>query len=173
MKKFHALYFVFCMLTGITLSAQKPDRNGYAYSVDNDFLIIATVKDFHQAEKLAMEAALKLKIAYHSRGMFLDSIGRLTYPPDTCKALGRDPGYPCEIIRGLRGVKSEEQDNGIYITIEPTYLYLNLTKGYYAIVAGSGDAGDKTLRVFLKEAKKVYQKCYIKRTVLYGDGCSN
>jgi len=159
------------LLGAATAFGQVTKTKDY-YKVENDFLIIASKKDYREAQKIAREASQKLKVTYNTRGALLDTItGNLKYSKDTCEAIGGKNNYPCNRIRGLLGVSPEPKDNGIYITIEQTYHYTNLTKGYFAVVAGSGNPGDKDLKTYLTKVKKLYPDSYIKRVTLFYDAC--
>jgi hypothetical protein len=173
-------FIFFCFIVNLTLPvfAQKEklatceNCYGYYYSVVNDFLIIASKKNYLEAEKIAKDCAKKLNIPFRSRGAILDTArNKIDYPNDTCITLGLSGQFPCEIVRGMRGITAEQKDNGIYLTIEPTFEYANLTRGLFIVVLGSGNPGDQSLRTWLKKAKKEYPSSYIKTVVLFGDGC--
>ncbi len=133
-------------LLGLTTAFGQVTKTKDYYKVENDYLIIASKKDYKEAEQIAKEASQKLKIHYNTRGAALDTAtNTLVYSKDTCEALGGKNNYPCNRIRGLLGVNPEPKDNGIYITVEQTDNYSNLTKGYFAIIPGSGKWEIRTL----------------------------
>jgi len=125
------------------------DCYGYYYTVVNDFLIVATKKNYEEAEKIAKECAQKLDVDIYFKKDSADLDSR----------------------RGIAGVNPDTKEDGIYISVEYTNDYINLTSNYYCVVLGSGPPGDSELKDWLEKAKKIYPDSYIKTTILYGDGC--
>jgi hypothetical protein len=143
-----ALFFSF-----ITTSAQK--ANDF-YDVKQSFLIILSTKSYAEAKKMATEAALKLSIKTDLRGLKPNKERGLTFSPKKCKE--DDWEYPAYVSRG-RG------DAGEYVSIEYSNAFKGFEKGYYIVIASSGDAAD--VNKSLAKVKKVYSTAYAKQADVY------
>src|SRR5436309_2623794 len=92
---------------------------GYYYCALNDYLVVAARKDRVSAEKIAIECSQKLNIPFRTRVKGPDAVtGLIVYYTDTCRTYGVPGTYAFGEVRGLRGVNAEEEDNGLYVTVE-------------------------------------------------------
>src|SRR6185437_10748497 len=125
------------------------------------FLLIQSTSDYNAALQTARTAAKGLGIKLDLRGLVRDEhtgIG-LSLPADTClKYTEEEEGVrdsSCYMARG-------RWDDGVYISIECSDAYQGFSKGFYIVVAGSGDSKDDALIAALKKVRTKYSDAYIK-----------
>ena len=123
--------------------------------IKKSFCIILSTKSYAEADKVAKQAAKKLNIILDYRDLEPNKKTGLTLPKDT-----KDPeaSYPFYYARG-------RFDNGNYISIEYSNAYDGFAKGYYIVIASSGE--EKEVKKDAIAAKKYYKQAYVKNTKVY------
>lgn len=151
MKKLFSVLLLILFIQGAT--ANEVDDMIKKQSIEVEFLIIDSTKDYNEAKQFLYEASKKLNIRIDLRGLTFHKSNHLTHDKDTCKNYG---GYPCYLPRG-------RYDDGEYLSIEHTNSYDSFTDGYYIVVASSGNSVKKSsLKV-----KSILKQTYIKKENIY------
>jgi hypothetical protein len=100
-------------------------------------LVIAFTSDtFKPAVERATQLAKAMGVTFDMRGLELHHKGGLTFPEAVCAENGFE--YPCYVARG-------RHDDGVYLSVEDTRGYPELTQDKYIVVAASGDVGSQDL----------------------------
>ena len=146
-------YFI-ALLLFIPAAFTAEAQNDSAF-VKKEILIILSSKNYAAAKKTAEEAARTLSLKLDLRGLVANKKTGLTYSKADCENEG---GYPCYIARG-------RYDDGSYISIEYSSAFNGFSKGYYIVVAASGDKSITSPA--LANTKKYYPSAYVKQTDIY------
>lgn len=126
---------------------------------EKEFLIIKSTKDYKEALKVCKEADKKLKYGIDLRDLQYNKETGLSFSKES---LGNEAElFPCYFPRG-RG------DDGKYLSIEYSDGYKEFAKGYYIVIAESGEKG--SMKETLKEVKRYYKDSYLKTAKIY-TGC--
>ncbi len=123
--------------------------------VTTPFLILKSTKNYPEALTLANDAAQKLQVKLDLRDLTPNDEVGLTFPSHVCEENGWR--YPCYVARG-------RYDNGVYVSIEYSTPYQGFSKGYYIVIAASGN---KEVKKTIKRAKANYPDAYSKSTKVY------
>lgn len=123
--------------------------------VNKGMLIVLSTKNYADAKRIAAEAAKKLSVKLDLRELVPNKETGLTYSKADCENEG---GFPCYISRG-------RYDDGDYVSIEYSNAFNGFVKGYYIVIAASGNK-DITSPALIK-AKKIYPSAYVKQADVY------
>ena len=152
MKKMIILIVLLCGV--VFVQADENDDLIASQYIDNQFLITKSTKSYKEAKKFAQELAQKTGIKLDLRDLHYHKDERLSFPKKICEEESYE--YPCYYPRG-RG------NDGVYISIEHSDNYEGFTKGYYIVLAASGDESKK----MLKRVKSVVKDAYVKTSKVY------
>lgn len=130
---------------------------------DKSFVIIASKKNYDEAEKIAIEASSKLKTKMDLRGLSPNDKTGLTFSKVECE--NQWDRYPCYWARG-------RWDDGEYISIEYSNQYKGFQKGYYIVVFANSSKSSSWIKKSLKKVNEIYKDAYIKNTKVWL-GCIN
>ncbi len=146
------LSILFVCLIAKPILAQVTEPEPY---IKKSFCIILSTKSYTEADKVAQQAAKKLNVKLDYRNLEPNKKIGLTLPKDT-----EDPeaSYPFYYARG-------RFDNGNYISIEYSNAYVGFAKGYYIVIASSGDIA--AVKKDAIAARKYYKQAYVKNTKVY------
>ena len=133
--------------------AQKGEDEPY---VKTTFCIILSTKSYAEAKTFAETASKQTSIKLDLRSLSPIKKEGLTMPKKDCEENGFE--YPSYVARG-------RSDNGEYISIEYSNAYTEFAKGYYIVVASSGDK--KKCNSTLLKVKKIYKTAYLKESLVY------
>ncbi len=151
--------WVLFLCVGLFAKDMSIDEMVSQQSVEKDFLIVKTTKVYSEAKKFLIDFSKCSGIAIDLREVsYQDKIG-LTPKKEVCLESGFI--YPCYIARG-------RYDDGVYLSIEHSDEYEGFTKGYYVVMAASGDIGKKTIQ----NVKEFVSDSYIKKSMVYM-GCTH
>ncbi|MFT5600939.1 MAG: hypothetical protein ACI9N1_001176 [Flavobacteriales bacterium] len=145
------------------------DWQDYEASMTKDYsyVILISTKSYGAALERAIEAAEKLGYPLNLRDLSPnDEIG-LTLPVDLCEGICGDIGiqFPQYLPRNNYGDTK-------YISVEYSDGFEGFTKGYYIVVAASGEKGSTEVKKALQESKTHYKDAYSKTCgVWMGCGC--
>lgn len=159
-----SLFRVLLVLLFAALPAQADETYAemQAAWVKKSFVIVGTTKDYPTALKIAKDAAKKLNIKLDLRG--LKSV-KATYPlsfdKSVCEKHGFD--YPCYVHRG-------RWDEGVFVSIEFTTAYKDLTPGYLMVVLAVGPTDADYISQTLTKAKAHFPDAYRKNARVYMGG---
>jgi hypothetical protein len=124
--------------------------------VEKEFLIIYSTKNYNEALRVCKEADSKLKYGIDLRELQYNKKTGLTFSKES---LGSEEDiFPWYFPRG-RG------DDGRYLSIEYSNGYKEFAKGYYIVIAESGEKG--SMKESLKEVKRYYKDSYLKKAKIY------
>ncbi|MBC7863588.1 MAG: hypothetical protein IAF38_11470 [Bacteroidia bacterium] len=144
---------LFLFSAGITLAQNNTD----AFE-KKSFVILFSGKDFDSTLSFAKTSAKKLKLKFDESRVQKDSLTHLTFPKTICESNGFSS--PCYVARG-------RFDDGIYISIEYSDDYNGFAKGYYLVIAASGEPADAKLKSEFQKIKKSFPKSYRKQADVY------
>jgi hypothetical protein len=130
-----------------------------AQTVKTGICIISSTKNYNEAKKRATAAASKLDLNLDLRDLVPNKKSGLTLSKAACKE--EDIEYPAYYSRGA---------DGEYVSIEYSNAFDGFAKGYYIVVAATGD--QSVTQPALLKAKKIYKTAYVKQTDIYV-GCSH
>ncbi len=119
------------------------------------FVIILSTKDYTKAKAAAIKASWELSQKLDLRELKPNKKNGLTYSRKDCESEG---GYPCYICRG-------RYDDGDYVSIEWSDAFKGFAKGFYIVVAYSGNKKEAT--TVLTKAKTIFKDAYIKKSEVY------
>lgn len=143
-----------CCLAVSPLRAQTIDD----YMVPKGVLILQSTRSYSAALKTAREAARALGYELQLRGLKPNRQEGLTYSPAECDSNGWE--WPCYVARG-------RYDDGSFVSIERSDAYEGFSKGYYIVVAATGEPGSPEMKAALDKAKQRYKTAYVKTTKVY------
>ena len=148
------LLIVLLLATAPALNAQTEDD----MTMQKNFLILHTTKSYDAALKTARGAASSLACPLNLRSLKPDKADGLTFSRAECDSNGWD--YPCYVARG-------RYDDGTYVSIERSDAYDGFRKGYYIVIAASGDRQSEDLKNALTKVRPRYKDAYLKATRVY------
>lgn len=122
------------------------------------FVILKSTTSYKEAKQFAERASQKLTMPLDLRGLSPNTKMGLTFSKQTCD---EHFGYPCYIARGRYDKKEA------YLSIEHSSAYESFSKGYYIVIAASGDKSDPSLKKVLKKVKAVVADAYIKNDKVF------
>ncbi len=144
------------------------DWDDYMESMTKDysFVILISTKSYDSALKRAQEASEKLGYPLNLRDLHANEQTGLSLPKEQCEEIcgGAGVEYPQYLPRIDWGESK-------YVSIEYSNAYEEFTKGYYIVIAASGEKGDPIIQEALREAKQFYEDAYAKTCSVYL-GCS-
>jgi hypothetical protein len=147
------LFLITIISTQITKAQDNP-HEPIPY-VTKSICIILSTKNYAEAKKVAILAAKKAGLTTDFRGLVPNKKIGLTTPKDD---VAEGEIYPQYYSRG-------RFDNGEYLSIEYSNAFDGFAKGYYIVVAYSGDKKDAAKT--LKKVKPFYKTAYIKQAEVY------
>ncbi|AKF25370.1 hypothetical protein YH65_08200 [Sulfurovum lithotrophicum] len=124
-------------------------------SVIKSIFIVKSTKSYSEAKEFAQKLAKKSGVRLDLRALKYNEEIMISHPRAECDENGY--AYPCYIARG-------RYDDGVYLSVEPSDAYEEFTKGYYIVVAASGEKVDKSL---LNRIRHYVPDAYVKRTTVY------
>ena len=142
------------LTTTYSLSAQTEDE----MMVKKSFLILQSTKSYPDALKTARGAASSLAYRLDLRGLKPNIREGLTFSRPECDSNGWE--YPCYVPRG-------RYDDGAYISIERSDAYNGFSKGYYIVIAASGEPAGKEVKGAFVKARPLYRQAYLKTAKVY------
>jgi anti-anti-sigma regulatory factor len=151
MKK--RVWILFCCV-GLFAKDISIDEMVSQQSIEKDFLIVKTTKVYSEAKKFVTEFSKRSGIVVDLRGVSYQKEVGLTPKKEACLESGFR--YPCYIARG-------RYDDGFYLSIEHSDAYEGFTKGYYIVMAASGEIDEKTIQ----NVKEFISDSYIKKSMVY------
>ncbi len=123
--------------------------------IKKSFCIILSTKSYSEAKKIAIQAAKKTGLTTDFRGLEPNKKIGLTTPK---MDVPEGEIYPQYYSRG-------RYDDGEFLSIEYSNAFTGFAKGYYIVVAYSGDNAEA--KATLKKVKPFYKTAYIKQTEIY------
>jgi hypothetical protein len=149
------------IVTAMTgLIAQPSMEDVYqSYIVPKELVIAGSSRTYADARQTAVAAARRLGLPLQL-GNLSPVRGRrgLTLPKKICAENGFD--YPCYVARG-------RYDDGLYVSIEHTSAYSELTPGLYIVVVASAPAGERTIMKAERAARAIIPDAYSRRVGVY------
>lgn len=134
---------------------------------DYSFVILISTKSYQAAVERAEEASQKLGYPLNLRGLHENQEIGLSFSKEVCEEeiCGGGLDYPIYIPRSDWG-------DSKYISIEYSNNFEGFAKGYYIVVAASGEKGNPVIEEVLKDARVHYEDAYAKTCgVWMGCGC--
>lgn len=125
--------------------------------VDKDFLILLSTKDYKTALATAKKASASTQMTLDLRGLSENKSSGLTLSKAVCKE--EDIEYPSYYAWG--------REDGIFISIEYSNAYKEFAKGYYIVVAASGEKKDPEMQNAYKKIRARYKDAYFKSSKVY------
>lgn len=146
-------------LTAVAFGQQSTEKENPTKDliVEKHFVIIKSTTSYSEALSVARSASKKIGVNINLRGLKLYGKNKLTFGSEACDSL---EGYPCYTARG-------RWDDGEYISIERSDAYSSMKRGYFIVVAASGDSETKGFKLISYKAKKAYSDAYSKRDSVY------
>jgi len=133
-------------------------------SIEKQFLIIKSTRDYKDALMTAQQASTTLGIKLDLRDLTENKESGLTLSKEICEKEegGVAPGWPCYLARG-------RWDDGTFISIEYSSAYEGFRKGYYIVVVATYPKDDESgeLAAVLKKAKIHFPDAYVKTEKVY------
>jgi len=158
MKFNNSFAFVFVLLSLAGKSQGAEDSlNREDMFVKKDFLILLSTKDYKTALATAKKASSSMNMKLDLRDLEENKETGLTFSKDDCEK--EDIDYPAYYARG--------RDDGIFISIEYSDAYKEFSKGYYIVVAASGEKQDPDIQKVNKKIKAGYKDAYFKSSKVY------
>lgn len=150
--------FLAAAFSGQTAAADLAAEQTLAKQV----LILGSFKDYKDALNSAQKNGQLTGLPYSSRGMVFDTARGLIWPDN----------YEDEIYAGsYSGRRYTDECGGdvhACLTIEKSDFYAGMQPGYYIVVAGIYDEGDKSgANSQLQKLKKIVPDAYLKSTKIY------
>jgi hypothetical protein len=130
------------------------------FLVKKSLLVIAEVDTYDEALRLARLSAQRLELRLDLRRLSADPELGLTLSEAECTENGWE--HPCYVPRG-------RFDDGVYVSIEHSRGYRELTAGY-VVVAASGPVDDLALQALFHKTSKRFRTASL-RTVEVYMGC--
>ena len=146
-------------LLSLSARAQQP----YSFSLPKGLVILQSTRDYAAALAGAKQAATRLHRPLQLDGRKPNKSLGLSADSTLCQKSGC--AYPCYWPRG-----QDMAERSDYISIEFSTSFQGLSKGYYMVVAASGQPNSAALRQALVRVRQVYPKAYAKHTAV-GFGC--
>ena len=134
---------------------------------DFSFVILISTKSYDAALERAIEASEKLNYPLNLRELHENDAIGLSFSKEICEEeiCGGGLDYPIYIPRSDWG-------DSKYISIEYSDAFEGFTKGYYIVIAASGEKGAPAVSQALEESRAFYQDAYAKTCgVWMGCGC--
>lgn len=134
---------------------------------DFSFVILISTKSYAAALERAEEASKKLNYPLNLRGLHENNEIGLSFSRKVCEEeiCGGGLHYPIYIPRSDWG-------DSKYISIEYSDAFEGFTKGYYIVIAASGEKGAPAVNESLEESREFYKDAYAKTCgVWVGCGC--
>ena len=149
--------FILLSLFSVLLLISKAQNAGEDRSyVSKGYCIILSTKSYAEAKSIAEEASRKTGIKIDLRGLAPNKESGLTMSRAACDSNGFE--YPGYVSRG-------RWDDGEFLSIEYSDAFTGFAKGYYIVVASSGNK--KNNYATLKKVKLFYKTAYIKQSEVY------
>ena len=134
---------------------------------DYSFVILISTKSYEAALERAEEASENLGYPLNLRDLHKNEEIGLSFSREVCEEeiCGGGLDYPIYIPRSDWG-------DSKYISIEYSNNFEGFTKGYYIVIAASGEKGNPVIEEALKDARVHYKDAYAKTCgVWMGCGC--
>ena len=136
----------FIFITSLSYAEEIDSSNMYA---EKEFLIIYSTKNYNEALRVCKEADSKLKYGIDLRDLEYNKKIGLTFSKES---LGSEVElFPWYFPRG-------RYDDGRYLSVEYSNGYSEFAKGYYIVIAESGEKG--SMKESLKDVKRYYKDSY-------------
>lgn len=139
----------------LSISYAEESENVDMYE-EKEFLIIYSTKNYNEALRVCKESDKKLKYGINLRELQYNKKTGLSFSKETLEKNGVE--FPWYFPRG-------RYDDGKYLSIEYSNGYSEFAKGYYIVIAESGEKG--SMKITLEETKKYYKTAYLKRAKIY------
>jgi hypothetical protein len=147
------VWLIFCCIS-VFARDTSIDEMLKQQSVEKEFLIVKTTKVYSDAKKFVIDFSKRSAITIDLRGvLYREDLG-LTSKKEECIESGFS--YPCYIARG-------RYDDGVYLSIEHSDAYEGFTKGYYVVIAASGEVDSETIGT----VKEFIPDSYVKKSSIY------
>lgn len=119
------------------LLADEPTTTEYdAWIRENtwtkSFLVVGTYRSYAGARQASERLRERTGLEVQSKADLVEA-GQPTYTREVCEENGWD--YPCYFARG-------RYDDGVYLSVEPSDQYDGMVKGYFVVIAASGNEED-------------------------------
>jgi hypothetical protein len=134
---------------------------------DYSYVILISTKSYEAALERAVEAAEKLGYPLDLRGLSPNEETGLSLPVEVCEQICGGIGieFPQYLPRDNFGDTKS-------VSVEYSDGYQGFTKGYFIVIAASGEKGSAEVQEALKESKVQYEDAYAKTCgVWMGCGC--
>lgn len=145
------------VLVLIFSKAKAQDSAQAEMFVKKDFLILSSTKNYQMALTTAKAASFSTHIRLDLRGLSENKESGLSFSKQDCEKEELD--FPSYYARG--------RDDDVYISIEYSDAYREFAKGYYIVVAASGNKQEKEMQAAYKKIKANYKDAYFKSSKVY------